>query len=302
MGRGEAQAETASAANSMAAEDVLQQNYHGARLLLAEDNVINQEVAVGLLREAGLSVDLAENGIQALAMAAEGNYALILMDMQMPDMDGVAATRHIRALPQGKTVPIIAMTANAFADDRERCFSAGMNDFIAKPIDPENVFATLLKWLPASAGSLTDGRAAPAPLQATPAPPVGAEAAVLSRLQSLPGIDLSRGIAVVRGNTARYLGLLQRFIATHAEDMDHLAQRVTAGDQAAAVRLAHSLKGASATLGVNKLAETAQCIEFTLRAATGTTLTNLPIDADMAVIRQEFAALTAVLTLERDRT
>jgi putative two-component system response regulator len=115
--------------------------------LLAEDDLINQEVALGLLRDVGLVVDLAANGAQALAMAGSGDYALILMDMQMPVMDGVAATYAIRALPQDRGTPIVAMTANAFSDDRERCFAAGMNDFIAKPVDPEILFATLIKWL-----------------------------------------------------------------------------------------------------------------------------------------------------------
>ncbi|MEY8875705.1 MAG: PAS domain S-box protein [Leptothrix sp. (in: b-proteobacteria)] len=118
----------------------------GARILLAEDNPVNQEVAVLLLTSAGLVVEVAEDGHQAVAMASRG-YDLILMDMQMPGMDGLEATRTIRTLPGQQHTPIVAMTANAFHEDRQRCLAAGMNDFIAKPVDPETLFGIVSKWL-----------------------------------------------------------------------------------------------------------------------------------------------------------
>ena len=119
----------------------------GTRVLLVEDNDINQEVAIGLLEDAAIQVDLAENGEIAVRMSKENDYDAVLMDMQMPVMDGVEATRMIRSDPSLQGLPIIAMTANAMAADREKCLKAGMNDHVAKPIDPDELFAVLLRWI-----------------------------------------------------------------------------------------------------------------------------------------------------------
>jgi two-component system sensor histidine kinase/response regulator len=180
----------------------------GARILLVEDNEINQEVAIGQLEDAEAFVDLAENGAIALEMIEGNEYDAVLMDMQMPVMDGIEATRVIRSNPRFQKLPIIAMTANAMASDRVLCLEAGMNDHIPKPIDPDQLFGVLLRWINRADG---DGGAARA--QGAPSRPSTDTKPALA----IPGIDVAAGLKRTGGNSKRYESLLRKFAEQQSE-------------------------------------------------------------------------------------
>jgi PAS domain S-box-containing protein len=232
------------------AERELRLHRAGARLLLAEDNAINREVVLEVLHGVGLSVDTAYDGCEAVEKTGRCDYDLILMDVQMPNMDGIAATKAIRALPGAADVPIIALTANALSQDRETCLDAGMNDFVAKPVRPDQLYDVLLRWLPAR-----EHRDAPAD-----EPVKDADSMMQRCIAALPHVDVAQGLRLVRQRMDRYLHLLALFAESHDEDAQRLDQMLASDDQAGLRQIAHALKGAAGNLGATGVQQSAQAL------------------------------------------
>ena len=239
----------------------LVREFGGVQALLAEDNEANQMVATELLGRMGIELDVARNGREAIAMAqaAPTKYAAILMDMQMPELDGLSATRALRADPRFRTIPIIAMTANAMKADLDACLEAGMNDHVTKPIDRRALLATLRRWLPARA---TDAAAAapPEPLSA-PSEPVANAAAVPAPGPMLEGIDVEGTLQRLGIDRPTLERMLVRFADGQKETLDALRASVLAGHGAIAARHAHAIAGAAGNLGADPLRAAAKALE-----------------------------------------
>lgn len=236
----------------------------GARILLAEDNEFNQDVAVDLLTQAGLQVEVAGNGEIAVAMTLANPPDLILMDMQMPVMDGVSATLALRG--RGVGLPILAMTANALAEDCQRCLDAGMNDYLAKPIDPDKLFAALLRYVPARAQTTAPVMVVPdaATTAATTTAPV-AEEIPRDPLDRVDGLDWREALRRHLNNRAGYEKSLRRFVSGQATTAEQLRQHFSVQDAGSAERLAHTLKGIAGTIGASTLQELGGALESALR-------------------------------------
>lgn len=250
--------------------------YRGVRILLAEDNLLNQEVALGMLQQAGFEVDIAGDGRQALAMARQIPYALILMDVHMPHMGGLEATSAIRRLPQHRSTPILAMTAGAFGEDRTACLKAGMNDHIAKPVDHYFLYGKLAQWL-------------------------ANETETVSLARHPPVLDIEAGPRYWR-TPENHREKLGRFAHEYAGCADVIAACILSGELEKAAKQAHELNGIVGFLGLMELAPIAMRLECALRT-DGTppeTLDDLltALRRSLAGSLDEIAAYTAATTPE----
>jgi len=230
----------------------------GARVLLAEDNEINQEIAIELLEEIGLNITVANNGREAVDCAEREEFDCILMDMQMPELDGYEATGILRKNQRFQKMPIIAMTANAMAGDREKCLEAGMDDHVSKPINTKELFGALVKWIPSRQQSES-----PIPAQQEPSQIKTENKSSLPA--QLPGLDIKAGMIVVTGKEKLYRKLLRKFLEDFSNATKELQKFWDNGDSEQAERYAHTIKGVSANIGAKKLQETAGEIETAIR-------------------------------------
>ncbi|MBI2308300.1 MAG: response regulator [Rhodocyclales bacterium] len=252
----------------------------GARVLLVEDNRLNQEVAINFLKRGGVCVELAENGREAIERLAAGHYDAVLMDCQMPVMDGYEATRKIRAMPGLEALPVIAMTAHAMGGDRERSLAAGMSDHLTKPIDLRELYRTLSRWI---------HRGGEAVAAVTPAPAAGG-----SPLDLLRDFDTRGALARTGGDLETYRMILDVFANDEADFGARFAAAQAAGDRDGCTRLAHTLKGLAATAGAGRLTERAARLEQACRRGDDDTIATLRQEV-VARLQEAIAAIRTYL-------
>jgi signal transduction histidine kinase/DNA-binding response OmpR family regulator/CHASE3 domain sensor protein len=264
-----------------AAEDRRAARLEGARILLAEDNEINQQIAVELLESAGARVTVAANGREAVEklLREPSAYDMVLMDLQMPEMDGFEATAKIRANPRCARIPVIAMTAHATLEEKQRCLEAGMNDHVAKPVDPRALYETV--------GRFYEPTTEPEPVPLNVAEEPGAEE---SDIPNVAGLDASDGLLRVAGNRKLYLKLLRQFAELYAGAPAQIAGLMGTGDRATAKRTAHTIKSVAANLGAKEV-----------QAAAGSLERALQEGGEAAQLESLCGAFAAVLTPFIDR-
>jgi PAS domain S-box-containing protein len=232
----------------------------GVRILLTEDNQLNQRLATEILCDAGAKLDIANNGKEAIDALQSSSYDLVLMDVQMPIMDGFEATRHIRKHELNEHIPIIAMTANAMESDRQACLQAGMDDFLTKPIN-----AIKLLKLAAQYASRTDSTVSTVdplvPHAAEAASTVQTTVSVEAPLNDLPGLDIAATLERIGGRQNLLIELLHEFVREQQDVIERINDSIEAGQIDEAIRTAHTIKGLAANCGCIRVADTAEILE-----------------------------------------
>jgi PAS domain S-box-containing protein len=252
------------------------------RILLVEDNEINREVAVELLRAVGLNVLIAVNGRDALEKARVEPVDLVLMDVQMPVMDGMEATQEIRKLPGWETKPIVALTANVFSEDRRACLEAGMNDFVTKPVDPVQLYATLARWLPQA--PIVDSTTSAVEMTN-----------IADGLPAIEGLDVADGIRRMNGKVDAYQRLVRRFAELHESDIGQIRDRLIREDAGGAALIAHTLKGAAGNIGATALLSAAGRLEAAIKSHEDAASTEKAMAATDAALTALVGAIGASL-------
>ncbi|MBD3266095.1 response regulator, partial [bacterium] len=262
----------------------LKEKIRGARLLLVEDNEINQQVAEEILEGAGTIVTVANHGQEALDRLKDGEFDGVLMDCQMPVMDGYKATRLIRNELGMADLPIIAMTANAMAGDREKCLDAGMNDHVAKPINVSDLFSTLAKWITPQY-----------PAEAVRPAAQAKEEKEIDLPDWVDGLDIQNGVERMGGSAKAYLKLLEKFQSNSANAVKEIRETLADKDMHTAERLAHTLKGVSGNIGARELQEASLRLETALKEIPEDTNEALlgDVESKLHVVMQSIDSLLA---------
>ena len=284
--------------------------FPGRSILLVEDNPVNQQVAAELLQGAEIAVTIADNGLKALEAVKNAGrtppFDLVLMDLQMPEMDGYEAAFRLRADSRYDAMPIVAMTAHAMVDERQRCLELGMNDHISKPIEVDKFFATLARWLRSSSGQ------GQTPVAATPASPAPSgppklavpEASVAEGALFLPGFDTEKALARLGNNERLYTKLLKQFLTHYTTAEAQFYTAFDSGDAATAQRIAHTLKGLAGSIGATALASECAFLETSFVSGDMTATRSLAkaafstLATVQEVLAQAFAAESDVVAAE----
>jgi PAS domain S-box-containing protein len=272
--------------------DATTHDANGIRILLVEDNEVNQQVATELLESAGATVKIANHGGEAVRILTEGEqpppFDILFMDLQMPEMDGFTATRLLRAHPQLQELPIIAMTAHALVEERQRCLEAGMNDHVSKPIDPDALFVTLMRWAKPRQARTAGAEDRPARL---------ANEVILPEID---GVNMAGGLKRVAGNKRLYRDLLVQFAAGQSEVNSQIQTAIESGENKLAERIAHRVKGVAGNIGLGKVFAAAGKLERAIREAD-TTVPAMVEQFTLEVSHQIQAIQEAMLDVIPDR-